>query len=433
MNEFHDDGGFDAALHGVNSFPDELSFRLDIHTSDKEDDEDTTQPSLDMSPHKNTTFLSFPEPSLKDLKRQRIQNHPKVVSVSANGREIECKCGRIVRLNPPWYILKYEQHLASRNCGNTKKPARKKSTKQPIPRIIPDSNSSTVMDSILAQGEPGPDTSVLAEHRYRTAQELRQHPKFVNISNDGMTIECSCHRIIPLQHPWHINLFVEHANSEICARHIQRKRKLPSPFPRQPPSIVIPCPGLRGADVQEYIQSSIQLTGGSRPRHIIARELFPLLFPASGPCEISKILCSTEKRLLYDTMQKEALWWIDKDGNTIRSLQCTGLASRLTDSLRLPCSRCCHLRTIPSFRTAIASASKPEKCSRQTKFIPRSMMHGATSAIDAMFTQEECHESNKKRYHNSYMRELKELLEVHSEEGNNPHHFWLGAAEMGIA
>ncbi|KAG7398984.1 hypothetical protein PHYBOEH_009977 [Phytophthora boehmeriae] len=54
--------------------------------------------------------------SRKEDKMKALQEHPAVTSVSTDGRTVGCKCGRNVRLNPPWYILKFDQHVASRNC-----------------------------------------------------------------------------------------------------------------------------------------------------------------------------------------------------------------------------------------------------------------------------------------------------------------------------
>uniref|UniRef100_H3GQ56 Uncharacterized protein n=1 Tax=Phytophthora ramorum TaxID=164328 RepID=H3GQ56_PHYRM len=54
--------------------------------------------------------------SRREDKMRALQEHPVVSSVASDGRTVGCKCGRNVRLNPPWYILKFEQHVASRNC-----------------------------------------------------------------------------------------------------------------------------------------------------------------------------------------------------------------------------------------------------------------------------------------------------------------------------
>ncbi|KAJ0407875.1 hypothetical protein P43SY_009162 [Pythium insidiosum] len=53
--------------------------------------------------------------SRRDDKIRQFSEHPIVAGVSPDGRVVHCKCGKAVRLNPPWYILKYEQHLVSRN------------------------------------------------------------------------------------------------------------------------------------------------------------------------------------------------------------------------------------------------------------------------------------------------------------------------------
>ncbi|OQR90131.1 hypothetical protein ACHHYP_05797 [Achlya hypogyna] len=411
------DAAAEASLHegdAEHSFAEEMAFRLDryMQSPDKDDDEDAFPPLPDDGLPPDDTVVS-----LKDQKRQRIQTHPMVASVSSNGREVECKCGRLVRLNPPWYILKYEQHLVSRNCGNLKAPRKRK---------IDAASGVHALDAILAMGEPGPDTPVLVERRYRVAQQLRAHPKFVQISPDGLVIECRCTRLVALHAPWHLGPFLAHVDSDVCGRHVQRKRKLPAPTPAPipPTALTLPCPGLRSSDATEYVKAAVQLTGGARPRHIVARELFPRLFPPSGPCEIARVLCDYEKKLLHDTLQREALWWIDKDANTVRSLQCTGAASRGTEASRLPCAKCAHLKSVASLRTALASAAKPGKA-RQAKFIPKSL--GVASAVDALLPA-----AATNRHYEAYVRELKDLLALHAESPPNAHHFWLVAAEFGV-
>uniref|UniRef100_K3WEL1 Uncharacterized protein n=1 Tax=Globisporangium ultimum (strain ATCC 200006 / CBS 805.95 / DAOM BR144) TaxID=431595 RepID=K3WEL1_GLOUD len=65
--------------------------------------------------------------SRREDKIKQIREHPIVASVSQDGRQIACKCGRNVRLNPPWYILKFEQHIVSRNCTFLRKKTKKSS------------------------------------------------------------------------------------------------------------------------------------------------------------------------------------------------------------------------------------------------------------------------------------------------------------------
>ncbi|EQC39037.1 hypothetical protein SDRG_03989 [Saprolegnia diclina VS20] len=398
----------------AHAYEQEMALDRYMQSPDKDDDADTDVGSMTFLP----TLAPPPETSLKDEKRRRLQAHPMVLSVSTDGREVACKCGRIVRLNPPWYMLKYEQHTMSRNCGEPR-PNRKRSLARTS--SLAHTSVDTDVDAILAQGEPGPDASVLDEHRFRVAQQLREHPKFVAMAPDGLSIECRCQRLVHLDGPWQPAAFFAHIESDVCDRPVQRKRRRPSPPP--PPSTVLalPCPGIRSPDVAAYVRAAVQVTGGSRPRHTIARELFPRLLPPGGPCEMAKLLCPTEKKLLHDAMQREALWWIDKDAGTVRSLQCTGAATRATaDATRLPCAKCSHLRSIPSFRTAIASANKPPKALRQTKFIPKSL--GPASAVDALLVHGQ----------DAYVRELRDLLAQHASDATTSSHVWLHAAEVGL-
>ncbi|KDO25015.1 hypothetical protein SPRG_09745 [Saprolegnia parasitica CBS 223.65] len=392
----------------AHAYEQEMALDRYMQSPDKDDDADTDVGSM--------TFLPptlAPATSLKDEKRRRLLAHPMVLSVSTDGREVACKCGRIVRLNPPWYMLKYDQHTMSRNCGEPR-PSRKRTA-------LAQASVSADVDTILAQGEPGPDASVLDEHRFRVAQQLREHPKFVALAPDGLSIECRCNRLVHLEGPWQPAAFFAHVESDVCDRPVQRKRRRASPPPPPSSVLALPCPGIRSPDVAVYVRAAVQVTGGSRPRHTIARELFPRLLPPGGPCEMAKLLCPTEKKLLHDALQREALWWIDKDAGTVRSLQCTGAATRTTsDATRLPCAKCSHLRSIPSFRTAVASANKPPKALRQTKFIPKSL--GPASAVDALLVHGQ----------DAYVRELRDLLAQHASDATKCSHVWLHAAEVGL-
>ncbi|KAI9917009.1 hypothetical protein PsorP6_017035 [Peronosclerospora sorghi] len=44
------------------------------------------------------------------------------------------------------------------------------------------------------------------------------------------------------------------------------------------PSDHVPCTGLRDQNVQAYVANTIQIVGGSRPRYVIARELYRRVF-----------------------------------------------------------------------------------------------------------------------------------------------------------
>ncbi|KAF0721025.1 hypothetical protein AaE_010205, partial [Aphanomyces astaci] len=78
----------------------------------------------------------------------------------------------------------------------------------------------------------------------------------------------------------------------------------------QHPNEKIPCPGL---SAPSYVEYSLQLTGGSRPRHVLARELFPTMFgEGKGVKNIAGLLSVADQQLLLDAVHREAVWRIDK-------------------------------------------------------------------------------------------------------------------------
>ncbi|KAF0728510.1 hypothetical protein Ae201684_013695 [Aphanomyces euteiches] len=372
---------------------------------------------------------SFAEPvienravNLKDEKRNKVLHHPMVAKVSTNGREVQCKCGRMVRLNPPWYILKYEQHLSSRNCkkhGNNSRPYLQKVSEvkanTSCPEVFADVNT------ILKEGHPEETKTQLQEMKFLCATQLKAHPKFSKVAIDGTFVRCVCKTNVVLSEPWNINNFLQHVENAMCVRPKKRQAKHESSCATES-NLNPPCPGIRGSDVYEYVASSVQITGGSRPKYVIARELFPDVFPSTEKCEINKLLCPYEKKVLHDTIQKEAMWWIDKDAASVRSLSCTGLASGKLAGIRQPCTKCSNLRSLPSFRTAIIS--KGAKRSENQKFTPKSL---SSATFRDLVVQDDL--SHKMA---SYSRELTELFNSYKEE-KNPHYYWLSAAEMGLA
>ncbi|RHY35197.1 hypothetical protein DYB32_000346 [Aphanomyces invadans] len=354
-------------------------------------------------------------------KRKRILDHPMVLSVTSNGREVTCKCGRIVRLNPPWYILKYEQHTTSRNCV---KPMGALG-----PTLATPSHSALEIQDILNIEETlaeGETIKSPMDMKLTCIRELKAHPNFSCISSGGQWVRGLCGCVVQLKKPWHVDSFKDHLQAGVCRGRKKRPRKVKTPSltpsnTELASADLSPCPGLRGNDVIDYVTSAVQLTGGSRPKFKIARELFPHLFQSSAKCDMSTALCPFEKKLVHDTVQKEALWWIDKEAATVRSFQCAGVA-RMKHHVRQPCQYCTNLRAIPSFRTAISL--RGVKSTRNPKFIPRTVQLSSASLklplADTTMAD-------------SYARELRQLLACYNKDEVNPHYYWLSVAEMGMA
>ncbi|ETI50469.1 hypothetical protein F443_06007 [Phytophthora nicotianae P1569] len=395
--------------------------------------------------------------SRREDKMQVLQEHPVVASVSSDGRSVGCKCGRSVRLNPPWYILKFEQHVASRNCTflrqsrprKRKRPENKDTRKgdaddqETQEAEIDDDNenigeySLQSVDAILRREfgvvhndqrhiEPPSDDS--PDHRVRMfkgAMTLRENPHFKRITPDGKFVECKCARIVLLGAPWQPGQFLMHVAdkqkpkkrakpaSAVANEEWKKKRIATSPAMRtmisggvlmRPPTSAsallqaykskksfpreirwdvarergfLPCPGLRDERMNTFVTSAIQLTGGARHRQKIARELFPHLFPdnaeydhadepGNGDLDHSSTthkrhpklqqLLEAEKLLLHDVIEGEALWFVDKDGNSVRSLDCLGVVESSKGEDR--CASCTALRSNAVLRTAAAAKYK---------------------------------------------------------------------------
>jgi hypothetical protein len=406
--------------------------------------------------------------SRREDKMRALQEHPAVSSVSSDGRSVGCKCGRSVRLNPPWYILKFEQHVASRNCTFLRQ-SRQSSKKRKRKQLSGDaedgrdeSNETDVgvesseedagyslqsVDAILrrefGEVEGGKQTIVppaegAPEERVRMfkgAVALRDNPHFQRITPDGRFAECKCARIVLLGAPWQPGQFLMHVADKqkpkkrakpasAAAANEQWKSKRTSPsgivpvvtaramvsagvLMRTPTSAIalvqanklkksfpreirwdvararglLPCPGLRDERMNTFVSSAIQLTGGARHRQKIARELFPHLFPDSleynhtGEADsggldqfngasaskkrqpkLQQQLLEAEKLLLHDVIEGEALWFVDKDGNSVRSLDCLGVVDSGKGDAR--CAACSALRSNAALRTAAATKYK---------------------------------------------------------------------------
>ncbi|CAI5736682.1 unnamed protein product [Peronospora destructor] len=418
--------------------------------------------------------------SRREDKMRALQKHPVVVFVAADGRTVGCKCGRNVRLNPPWYILKFEQHVASRNCTflrqNNKK--RKKTETREAGGSLEeheerekamhiDSGQEQVAEGgdqddgeevndyslqsvdVILQREFGlvangqqtivPPSDTLSDARLRMlkgAVVLRDNPQFKRITPDGRFAECKCLRIVLLSAPWQPGQFLMHVadkqkpkelakTASAAVKSVERKQKkrvcasglssstagrsvislgLPmrptianafvqahktkKSFPREvrwdiaQARGLLPCPGLRDERMKMFVTSSIQLTGGARYRHKIARELFPHLFSDSSEYDptdeadheveldhlnsqssskkrqpkLQQQLLEAEKLLLHDVIEGEALWFVDKDGNSVRSLDCLGIVDSSKGDTR--CASCTVLRSNAALKAAAAAKYK---------------------------------------------------------------------------
>lgn len=512
----------------------------------------------------------------RDDKIRQVREHPLVASVAPDGRTVECKCGRNVRLNPPWYILKFEQHIVSRNCTylREKRPKRRGSVKaatsgtsaadaaaggantkttavsqgscssqeQSEQRELATSGSATsaglehvtenakhqetgdtgafvgAVDSFNAemhssgagagqdgffgadryaltslqfifardfagvvdggaldlpaeQPQPQPPSQALSpaskSTQYNAMTRLQDNPHFNRVTPDGRIIECKCSQLVVLSAPWKLNRFIDHAkhkqvprkrvatggagsgarskkklgaggtdaggnrrNSTVLAKSISRGMAVEAAlrirrksFPRDirwdaaRAVGILPCPGLRDEKMGLFVSTSVQLTGGGRPRHKIAQELFPHLFPPGERNKYAYQLMDAEKLMLHDVIEGEAVWFVDKDGNSVRSLDCKGIIE--AKKAETVCSSCAALRSNATLRTTIASTAKKAKTPRNP--VNRKFCSGRVfSLLESEFDMSE-----------EYARILRDLSLVNIPD-NSALNTWMDAAEMGI-
>ncbi|KAG6971893.1 hypothetical protein JG687_00001771 [Phytophthora cactorum] len=266
--------------------------------------------------------------SRREDKMRALQEHPVVASVSTDGRSVSCKCGRSVRLNPPWYILKFEQHVASRNCTFLRQ-GRPKKRKRMENKETGDEAEQGDADGQEAQGDQADDV-------------------------EEITGEYSLQSVDAILHKQKPKKRAKTASPAVASDEWKKKKayKSKKSFPREIRWDVararglLPCPGLRDERMDTFVTSAIQLTGGARHRQKIARELFPHLFPDNSEYDHAdeadngqldhlstthkrqpklQQLLEAEKLLLHDVIEGEALWFVDKDGNSVRSLDCLGV------------------------------------------------------------------------------------------------------------
>lgn len=439
--------------------------------------------------------------SRREDKIRALEQHPVVASVSSDGRTVGCKCGRNVRLNPPWYILKFEQHVASRNCTvlrqnglKKRKRTEEKMTMERAGEASADAGDYSLqsVDDILRRefggrqkGEESmqPPLATSSEYQrrmYQGAMALRENPHCKRMTPDGKFVECKCSRIVLLAAPWQPGQFLLH----IADKQKPKKRMKPptvvewrkktsiassiqtisgsvvtptstllqvykskKSFPREirwdsaRARGLLPCPGLRDERMNSFVTSAIQLTGGARHRQKIARELFPHLFSdsldydhagdsdqpiADGPNHVKKRplklqqqLLEAEKLLLHDVIEGEALWFVDKDGNSVRSFDCLGVIDASKAEVR--CASCTALRSNAALRKAAASQYKVAlRTGRPRNPINKKFCSGRVcSLLEAEFDMQE-----------PYAKILRDLALAEIPSAFNT---WMEMASLGLA
>ncbi|KAG2525960.1 hypothetical protein JM18_003612 [Phytophthora kernoviae] len=141
------------------------------------------------------------------------------------------------------------------------------------------------------------------------------------------------------------------------------------------PSNHVPCTGLRDENVQAYVANAVQLVGGSRPRYVIARELFPRVFGNDKKVRIVDKLNIEQRVVLQDAVFSECLWRVDKEGRCVRSLRCKRFVpvsdkdDRSTPLNHGVCRACRDLRTVPNFRSVLSRSKAPKKL-ENIKYVP---------------------------------------------------------------
>ncbi|KAF4321987.1 hypothetical protein BBO99_00003276 [Phytophthora kernoviae] len=124
-----------------------------------------------------------------------------------------------------------------------------------------------------------------------------------------------------------------------------------------------------------YVANAVQLVGGSRPRYVIARELFPRVFGNDKKVRIVDKLNIEQRVVLQDAVFSECLWRVDKEGRCVRSLRCKRFVpvsdkdDRSTPLNHGVCRACRDLRTVPNFRSVLSRSKAPKKL-ENIKYVP---------------------------------------------------------------
>ncbi|CAG8746725.1 32688_t:CDS:2 [Gigaspora margarita] len=92
-----------------------------------------------------------------------------------------------------------------------------------------------------------------------------------------------------------------------------------------------PCSGLRSSIIREYISHTAAQFGGTRRIEVIAKEIFPNLFPKEFSC---KKLDYSQKHQLNCQLYAEAVWKIDCDCNKILQNQIAKVKPHISKLLK---------------------------------------------------------------------------------------------------
>ncbi|KAE8907726.1 hypothetical protein PF003_g8433 [Phytophthora fragariae] len=265
-----------------------------------------------------------------------LRDNAHFTRITPDGRFAECKCSRIVLLGGPWQPGQFLMHVADKQ--------------KPKKRAKP---SSPAMGHEQWKTKRGPPSGISPTPTARTmisAGVLMRSPT----SASALLQAHKAKKSFPREIRWDI----------------ARARGL------------LPCPGLRDERMNTFVASAVQLTGGARQRQKIARELFPHLFPDNSEYDqtdeeskesdmehrstpsiskkrqpkLQQQLLEAEKMLLHDVIEGEALWFVDKDGNSVRSLDCLAIIDSGKGEIR--CASCTALRTNAALRSAAATKYK---------------------------------------------------------------------------
>ncbi|KAL4160513.1 hypothetical protein PRNP1_001081 [Phytophthora ramorum] len=200
------------------------------------------------------------------------------------------------------------------------------------------------------------------------------------------------------------------------------------------PSDHVPCTGLRDENVQAYVANAVQIVGGSRPRYVIARELFPRVFGNDKKVRIVDKLNDEQRLVLQDAVFSECLWRVDKEGRCVRSLRCRRFVpaseghDRAASQSQGVCRACRDLRTVPNFRSVLSRSKTPRKL-ENIKYVP------------SVYTESD--PFLRKLSKNSAFRGLYQTVKqmASPQSGDNSEvgaerlkevHFWLRFARMGV-
>lgn len=187
--------------------------------------------------------------------------------------------------------------------------------------------------------------------------------------------------------------------------------------PPEHEAMALPCPGLRDDKYQAYVRTAVQVIGGSRPRYVIAKELFPDVFGHAKTVKIVETLDEAQKRVLQDAVFSECLWRVDKAGGCVRSLRCQRLADATATAAGGACRACRDLKAVPNFRSVLSRAKAP-KLLANVKFLP-----SAYTESDPFL---------RKLSKNASFRALYERVRERAPSAKKTAAFWLRCARLGV-